>query len=96
MPNFLTAPITVGKNAPVHPEYEALPYTPADGTDIPLSSIGEGARAIYVGGAGNVNVDLLGGGTAVLTGLSAGQIVVVAVTRIRATSTTATALQALY
>lgn len=38
----------------------------------------------------------LGGGTAVLTGLSAGQIVVVGVQRVRLTSTTATGILALY
>lgn len=98
MPMFMTVPTGqfVGKNAPAHPEYEALLYTPSDATDCPLSSIGEGVRALYIGGAGNVNVNLLGGGTAVLTGLSAGQVVVCAVTRVLATSTTATNIQLLY
>lgn len=98
MPMFTTvAPITVGKNGPIHPEYDALPgYTPSDAVDVPANSTGEMPRAIYVGGAGNVNVNLVGGGTAVLTGLSAGQVVVIAVTRVLATSTTATAIQLLY
>lgn len=47
-------------------------------------------------GAGNVNINLASGGTAVLTGLSAGQIVRVNASRILATSTTATGIKALY
>lgn len=98
MPMFVTAPsgAFVGKNGPNHPEYESALVTPSDTVDLPLSSIGEGCRALLIGGAGNVNVNLLGGGTAVLTGLSAGQVVVVACTRVLATSTTATSVQALY
>ena len=47
-------------------------------------------------GAGNVNVNLVGGGTAVLTSLSAGQIIEVGAQRILNTSTTATGIFALY
>ena len=96
MPNFTTSTAVVGKNGPIHPEYESGAVTPSDSVDLPLTSIGEGARALFIGGAGNVNVNLTGGGTAVLTGLTAGQLVVVAVSRVLATSTTATAIQALY
>lgn len=73
-------------------EYQGVPVTPADGTDLP-----DGAcAAIYVTSAGNVNVNLASGGTAVLTGLSAGQTVRVNASRILATSTTATGIVALY
>ena len=73
-------------------EYDGTACTPSDGTDLPNGP----CHAIYVTGAGNVNVNLLGGGTAVLTTLSAGEIVLVAATRILATSTTATGIVALY
>lgn len=86
-------------------DYETYVVTPADGADLPSGVIGAGGLAapgtrptkgIKVTGAGNVSVNLFGGGTAVLTGLSAGQILFVAVTRILATGTTATGIFALY
>jgi hypothetical protein len=94
---FTTSHPTVGANVPQHPEYDTYAVTPSDSVDLPSAS-GNGrlCRAIYVTGAGNVNVNLTGGGTAVLTGLSAGQRVVIAPTRILATSTTATGILALY
>ena len=85
-------------------EFEGYAVTPNDSTDLQFRVAGgatstptfEAATAIYVTGAGNVNVNLAGGGTAVLTGLSAGQIVRVNVSRILSTSTTATGIFALY
>ncbi|MFO1267137.1 MAG: hypothetical protein U1F67_10415 [Rubrivivax sp.] len=76
--------------------YDGVPVTPADGTDLPAGPSGKPCIGIAVTGPGNVNVDLTSGGTAVLTGLSAGQIVDVAVKRVRSTSTTATGIFALY
>jgi len=73
-------------------EYSGLAVTPADGTDLP----GGTTIGLLATGAGNINVNLEGGGTAVLTGLSAGQILDIAVTRVLATSTTATGIVALY
>jgi hypothetical protein len=93
---FINSLATVGKVAPEHPEYQSTPVTPADGTDIPLGPDGGSCRGLYITGAGNVNVNLLNGGTAVLTGLAAGQYVVCGITRVLATSTTATGIQALY
>lgn len=75
-----------------HSELSGVAVTPADGTDLPNGV----CEAIYVTGAGNVNVDLAGGGTAVLTTLSAGQTVYCRAQRIRSTSTTATGVYALY
>lgn len=87
---FAKQAYTPGVNQPS--EFEGEPVTASDATDL-----GSGAcTAIYVTGAGNVNVNLAGGGTAVLTGLSAGQIVRVNASRILATSTTATGIFALY
>ena len=74
------------------PDYEGFAVTPADGTDL----LNGPTRAVFVTVGGNVNVQLLGGGTAVLTTLVAGQILPIAVTRILATSTTATGIFALY
>jgi len=93
---FISSVRTVGKTAPEHPEYQANPITPSDSVDIAAGPDGGGVRGLYVTGAGNVNVNLLNGGTAVLTGLSAGQYVVIGVTRVLATSTTATGIMALY
>lgn len=85
------------QNANLYGEYLGDPVTPNDGTDLTLPS---GNSLPIVGlkvtGAGNVNVDLPNGGTAVLTGLTAGQTVDVAVRRIRSTGTTATGIFVLY
>lgn len=73
-------------------EFQSVDVTPADGADLP-----DGAcAALYVTGAGNANINLASGGTAVLTGLAAGQIVRVNASRVLATSTTATGIKALY
>jgi hypothetical protein len=92
MPNlqFSKPTMTIGVNPMT--ERTGVAVTPADGTDLPNGP----CRGIYVTGAGNVNVNLAGGGTAVLTGLSAGQIVDINATRILSTSTTATGIYALY
>ena len=73
-------------------EFNGLAVTPADGTNLP----GGTTTGLLVTGAGNVNCQLAGGGTAVLTGLSAGQALLVEVTRVLSTSTTATGIVALY
>lgn len=75
-----------------HHEYQGVAVTPSDTVDLPDGP----CAAIYVGANGNVNVNLASGGTAVLTSLVAGQIVRVNASRILATSTTATGIQALY
>jgi hypothetical protein len=56
----------------------------------------EPTRAIYVGGSGNLRVDMVSGGTVTFIGLSAGTVLPVQAIRIYATSTTATNLLALY
>lgn len=93
---YVTAPTAVGKVGPTEGQYDTLAVTPSDSVDLPQNSIGRSCRRIKVTGAGNVAVNLLGGGTATLTGLSAGQIVLCAVSRILATGTTATGILALY
>jgi hypothetical protein len=73
-------------------DFDGYAVTTSDSADLPNGI----CRGIYVTGAGNVNVNLESGGTAVLTGLSAGQFVRISVSRILATSTTATGIYALY
>jgi nitrous oxidase accessory protein NosD len=92
MPRTLFAQTTLTTGIKQMTEFEGDAVTPADGTDLP----GGPCTAINVTGAGNVNINLAGGGTAVLTGLSAGQTIRVNATRILATSTTATGISALY
>lgn len=92
MPNqqFSAKNYTPGVTSPT--ERTGVAVTPSDSTDLANGP----CRAIYVIGAGNVNVNLASGGTAVLTGLTAGQTVEVNVSRVLATSTTATGVFALY
>lgn len=65
-------------------DWNLLPVTPADGTDLP----GGPTAGLVVTTAGNFNVNLFGGGTAVLTGLALGQQLPICVTRVLSTSTT--------
>jgi hypothetical protein len=86
---FTILPLTKGQRQTTA---EGESVTTSDTADLP-SGICVG---IAVTGAGNVNINLATGGTAVLTGLSAGQIVPVSASRILTTSTTATGIYALY
>lgn len=53
-------------------------------------------RAIYIGGSGNLRVDMVSGGTVTFIGLTSGTVLPIQAERIYATSTTATNLIALY
>lgn len=68
----------------------AAVVTPNDSTDIAKT------KSVYVGGTGNLNVDMAGGGTVLFSGIPAGTVLPIQVTRIRASSTTATLIVALY
>ena len=69
----------------------AAAVTPSDTAD--LSNPGQ----IWVGGAGNVKVDMLGTGTAIsFVGLDAGQFLPVIVKRVYNTDTTATNIVVVY
>lgn len=75
-----------------NPAIGAIAVTPADG-----SNIVAGSKALFIGGAGNVNVYPRGSTTAVLfSGCTAGQILPIQVDRVLSTSTTATSIVALY
>lgn len=82
---------TVGKHPPIQGSYDSGSIAASDSVDIPLNASGRTIREIKVLSAGNVSVQLVGGGTAVLTGLSAGQSVLISATRVMATGTTVTA-----
>lgn len=74
------------------PAKNAAAVTPNDSTDLTNT-----ARALYIGGAGNVTLDTAGGQTSVaFTGLTAGTILPVRTARVRSTGTTATNIVALW
>jgi hypothetical protein len=74
------------------PADNAAAVTPSDGSDLANFS-----RALFVGGAGAVKVDMVGGTTAVtLTGVVAGTVLPMRVSRVYSTGTTATNIVALY
>lgn len=92
MPNLHFAQTTRTKGVDVTRQLQGAAVTPSDTVDLPDGP----CQAIYVTASGNVNINLAGGGTAVLTSLTGGQIVRVNASRILATSTTATGIFALY
>lgn len=80
MASRLTAPIT-----------KAAAVTPSDTVDLTTPT-----RGIYIGGAGNLKVDTLGGDTVTFNALAVGVIHWIQVKRVYSTGTTATAIVALY
>lgn len=74
------------------PAENAAAVTPNDSTDLTTAT-----RGLYIGGAGDVVVDMVGGETSVpFTGLIAGNVYPLRVIRVRATGTTATDIVALW
>lgn len=71
------------------PANNAVLVTPDDDNDLGFAS-----RALYVGGAGNLDVVMLGGDTVTFTGVPAGVILPIRVSRVLET-TTATAILSL-
>jgi hypothetical protein len=59
----------------------AFAVTPAD------SDLTQPARALYVGGAGNLVITTVGGSVVTLTGVAAGSFVPISVKRVAAAST---------
>ena len=53
-------------------------------------------RGLFIGGAGNVSVDFADGTSALLTAPAVGSVLPISVIRVKATSTTATTMVALY
>lgn len=73
------------------PPENGAEITPADAA--PLGFI---TRAIYVGGAGSLRVEMMGGETITFAGLPAGTMLPIRVQKVFATGTTTTALVALW
>ena len=73
------------------PASRAASITPNDSTDLTNAT-----RGIYIGGAGDISLITVGGDTVTLSGVLAGTILPVRAARVRATSTTATNLVALW
>lgn len=84
MPNllFATPRYTAATDYPA--EYSGRAVTPNDSADLPDGP----CIALRITVSGNINVDLGGGATAVLTNVVAGQTLRIQVFRVRATSTT--------
>lgn len=53
-------------------------------------------RGIYVGGAGNLTVDMADGGSVTFVGVLAGSLLPIQVTKVYASGTSATSIVALY
>lgn len=70
--------------------YDAWAVTTSDTTNIVPT------RGLYIGAAGNVVVDMAYGTTITFVGVQGGTILPIQVTRIYATSTTASSIVALY
>lgn len=74
------------------PAENSAAVTPNDSTDLAFTT-----RALYIGGAGDVKVDMVGTGTAVtFAGCLAGTVLPVRVERVYSTDTTATNIVALW
>jgi hypothetical protein len=78
-------------NNVVDPASNAVAVTPSDGTDLTYTS-----RALFVGGAGNVAVIMAGGQTVTFTGVTAGALLPIRVSRVLSTGTTATTITAVW
>lgn len=73
------------------PATDGFDVTPDDDADLQFVT-----RFLYIGGAGDVSLVTKGGSTLTFTGLSAGSILTIRASRVRATGTTATNIIALY
>lgn len=73
------------------PARRAASVTPADGTDLTTT-----ARALWVGGGGNITLDTAGGDTVTIPNIPDGAVLPVTARRIRSTGTTATNIVALW
>lgn len=76
------------------PAIDGVAVTPADGSDLPRGL----CNGLWIGGAGNVAVEFnnTSRATVVFLGCTAGSILPIKAIKVRATSTTATNIVALY
>jgi len=89
MPFNPANPVTEVQTTTSSWKYAAI--TKSDTTDFDVL-----CRAIYVGGAGNVVAVMYDGTAVTFTGVPAGTLLPIAARRVNSTSTTATAMVALY
>lgn len=82
-PSYRTADATVSA-------FDAAAVTPGDSTAL------RPTRGLYIGGAGNVKVEMSLGNVVTFTGVLAGSILPVQVVKVYSTDTTATNIVALY
>jgi hypothetical protein len=75
----------------ITPPEDAAAVEPSDS-----EALSHVTRALYVGGAGDVRLRVLGGGEVTLSGLAAGSLVPIRAAQVFATGTTATALVGLW
>ncbi len=73
------------------PASSAQSVVPSDTIDMPHIT-----RAIYVGGAGDLSVEMKDGGAVTFKNVGAGAVVAIRVSRVFATGTTATDIVGLY
>ena len=73
------------------PAADGAPIVPSDAADLPVTS-----RAIWIGAAGDLAVELAEGGAVVLAGVPGGTLLPLRARAVRATGTTADALVALW
>lgn len=73
------------------PGQSAVAITPNDGADLARIT-----RGIYIGGAGNIKVDMSDGTTVTFTAIAAGIIHPIAVKRVYLTGTSATGIIGVY
>jgi len=78
------------------PAQFAFAITPSDSDDLDATVGGSATRGVWVGGAGNLNVDMASGPTVLFSGVAAGTLLPIRVKRVRSTSTTATNIVGLW
>ncbi len=72
------------------PASRAVAVTPSDSTNLT-----EVSRGLWIGGGGSISVVMLGGGTVSFTGIAAGTLLPIRVSRVNQTGTTATGIVSL-
>jgi hypothetical protein len=72
------------------PVTDGVAVTPSDSTVLTTT------RAVFVGGAGNLAVVMASGNSLTLTGVTAGSVLPLRVTKVKSTGTTATNIAALW
>ncbi len=73
------------------PAGNAAAVSPSDSVDLTVMT-----RGLWVGGAGNIVVTMRGGGDVTFSGIPAGTLLPISVSRVKSTLTTATLIIALW